>query len=55
MSSVVLFFKVQITRIFCRVWSEQSASYLSGFSVRMFCFVQEKPLCKYVCVDVMVM
>ena len=39
---------------------------LSGFSMRLFCFVQAKPLCKYgcmyllaalvrVCVDVMVM
>ena len=39
---------------------------LSGFSVRLFCFVQAKPLCRYgcmyflvalvlVCVDVMVM
>ena len=39
---------------------------LSGFSVRLFCFVQTKPLCRYgcmyflaavvlVCVDVMVM
>ena len=50
----------------CRVWSEQSASFLSGFSVRLFRFVQATTLCRYgcmyfltalvlVCVDVMVM
>ena len=52
----VVYFEVQIALIFCRVWSEQSAS----------CFVQAKSLCRYgcmyfltalvlVCVDVMVM
>ena len=31
------------------VWREQSASCLSGFSKRLFCFVQEKPVCGYGC------
>ena len=39
----------QITRIFRRVYSEQSANYLSGFSVRLLCFVQAKTLCRYGC------
>ena len=38
---------VQITLIFCRIWSEQRARCLSGFSVRLFCFVQAKTLCRY--------
>ena len=53
-------------RIFSRVRREQSAIVLSGFSMRLFCFVQTKTLCRYgcmyflaalmlVCVDVMVM
>ena len=64
--SVVGVFMVQIVFIFHRVRSEYIASCLSGFSVRMLCFVQTKTLCRYgciyfldvlvlVCVDVMVM
>ena len=34
------------------VWSEQSASSLSGFSVRLFCFVQAKN-CMYVCISLL--
>ena len=55
-----------LARIFCRVRREQSQVVLSGFSMRLFCFVQAKTLCRYgciyflaalilVCVDVMVM
>ena len=59
-------FEVQIVRTFCRVQREQSVQVvLSGFSMRLFCFVQAKTLCWYgcmyllaelvpVCVDVMV-
>ena len=62
----MMYFLVQIARIFIWVWSEQGASCLSGFSVRLLCFVQAKTLCRYgciyyfaalmfVCVDVMMM
>ena len=65
-SCSVVYIEVQIALIFCMVWCEQSASCLSGFRVRLFCFVQAKTLCMYgcmyflaalllVCVDVMVM
>ena len=57
------YFEVQIALIFCRIWSVQVA--LSGFSVRLLCFVHAQTLCRYgcmyfldvlvlVCVDVMV-
>ena len=45
---------VQIARIFCRVWRDQSASCLSGFSMRLFCFVRAKTLCRYGCIDFLV-
>ena len=56
MGSALLFIVRSRSRIFCRVWCEQSAS----------CFVQEKTVCRYgcmyflaalvlVCVDVIVM
>ena len=58
-------FEVQIALIIYRIYGEQS-EVLSGFSVRLFCSVQVKTLCRYgclyflaalvlVCVDVMVM
>ena len=54
------------SRIFFKVWCEQSACCLAGFSKRLFCFVQAKTLCSYgcmhflaalvlLCVDVIVM
>ena len=46
----VVYFEVQIALIFCRISSEQSAIVLSGFSVRLFCFVQAKTSCRYGCV-----
>ena len=66
MCSAVLFILIQIALIYCRVWSERVQVVLSGFSVRLFCFVQAKTLCRYgcmyflaalvlVCVDVIVM
>ena len=39
----VVYFEVQIALILFMVCSEQSASCLSGFSVRLFCFVRGKP------------
>ena len=62
----IYYFEVHIALIFCRVWSEHSASFFSGFSLRLLCFVEAKTLCRYgcmyflaalvlVCVDVIVM
>ena len=65
--SVVLFiFRSRL--LLCSAWSGMNRVQvvLSGFSVRLFCFVQAKTLCRYgcmyflaalvlVCVDVMVM
>ena len=49
-SAVLVYFEDQIAIIFCRVWSEQRVQVvLSGFSVRLFCFVQANTLCRYGC------
>ena len=66
MGSPLLYFEVQITRIYSRVRREQSASCFVWISMRLFCFGQVKTVCRYgciyflaalvlVCVDVMVM
>ena len=47
-----VYFEVQIVRISCRVWSEQSECVLSGFSVSLFCFVHTNTLCMYGCMYV---
>ena len=40
----VVYFEVQIALIFRRVWSERGQVVLSGYSVKLLCFVQEKTL-----------
>ena len=45
----VVYFEVQIALIFYRVWSNRVQVVLSGFSVRLFCFVQVKTVCMYGC------
>ena len=44
-----VFFKVQIALIFCGSGVNRVQVVLSGFSVRLFCFVQAKRLCRYGC------
>ena len=50
----MLFILAPESSLFCRVWSEQSAVQvvLSGFSVRLLCFVQENLfVCMVVCIS----
>ena len=45
----VFYFEIEIPLIFCMFWSEQIASFFSGFSVRLSSFVQANTLCRYGC------
>ena len=65
-SALLCIFRSRLLVYYARVWRERVQVVWSGFSNRLFCFVQAKTLCRYgcmyflaalvlVCVDVMVM
>ena len=39
--------------LFCRVWREQGASCLTGFSMKLFYFVLATTFCRYGCIYVL--